>query len=194
MMQLVLIRINKFTVKGGTMKRVVMVFIAAVLMVFCFAATAPAQSPVQLSLFNPVQIVPESGSVEGVSLGLFYTKNNNLTGLNWTFIANKLTGDMKGLQFGLVNMVDGDVLGYQEGFVNLVKGDFTGWQTGGFNINQSLMHGLQTGLFNKTGSLKGIQFAFVNITDTLNGLQIGLVNLNNSGEPYGFLPIVNWSF
>jgi hypothetical protein len=33
----------------------------------------------------------------------------------------------------------------------------------------------------------------VNKTTALDGLQIGLINLNGRKEPFGFLPIVNWS-
>lgn len=158
------------------------------------ASGADAASPVQLSLINPVQIVPESGSVEGVSLGLLYTVNDNVTGFSFTLIANRLNGDMKGWQIGLVNHVKGEVWGYQEGFYNKVEGNFYGWQAGWVNVNSQLTHGLQSGLYNKTSRLKGVQFGFVNLTEVLSGLQIGLLNFNSSGEPHGFLPIVNWSF
>lgn len=153
-----------------------------------------AQSPVQLSLINPIQIVSENASVEGVSLGVLYTVNYDVTGINWTGVANRVNGDMKGWQGALVNFVEGDTWGLQEGFYNAVEGTFLGWQCGFVNINQSLTHGLQTGLYNQTNRLKGVQVGLLNMTDTLHGLQIGLLNMNSSGEPYGMLPIVNWSF
>lgn len=153
-----------------------------------------AQSPVQLSVFNPVQIVPETGSVEGISLGLVYTVNDDMTGYDFNFVVNKLTGDMKGWQAGLVNFVQGEMWGHQEGFYNQVDGDCLGWQAGMININSSLTHGLQTGAFNKTHELRGVQFGLLNMTDTMNGLQIGILNFNSSGDPFGFMPIVNWSF
>ena len=91
-----------------------------VLATVAFVPVALAQSPVQLSLMNPVQLVPESESIKGVSLGALYTVNRDVTGINWTFGVNKLTGDMAGWQGGLVNLVEGDVWGYQEGFFNKV--------------------------------------------------------------------------
>ena len=176
------------------MKRVRSILCVAAVTALAVTSTATAQSPVQLSLFNPVQIVPEGGSVQGLSLGLAYTVNEDVTGVAFTLIVNKVTGDMKGWQGGFVNLVDGEVWGYQEGFVNKVQGNFYGWQAGWFNINDSLTHGLQTGIYNQTNRLKGVQFGVVNTTDVLNGLQIGLLNINTSGDPYGLLPIVNWSF
>ncbi len=41
--------------------------------------------PVQLSLFNPVQIVPESQSISGIRFNLIYGKNVNVTGFDFDF-------------------------------------------------------------------------------------------------------------
>jgi hypothetical protein len=167
---------------------------AAVLLSLSFPAYTMAQAPLQLSVINPIQLVSGFDSIRGLSLGLVYTVNDNMTGLSYTLGANKLTGDMKGIQMALVNMVDGDVTGYQSGVLNCVNGDFEGWQNGFINLNHSLTHGLQTGLLNMTGDLRGLQFGWLNMTNTLYGVQLGLINLNSSGEPFGFLPIINWGF
>ena len=42
--------------------------------------------------------------------------------------------------------------------------------------------------------MSGLQYGFWNTIEDLYGLQIGLLNFNKSGDPIGFLPIVNFSF
>jgi len=175
-------------------KYAILALLAAVLSCACFSAAALAASPLQLSLFNPVQLISEDESIHGLSLGLFYTVNNDMYGANASLVANRLYGDMKGGQWGLVNLVEGECWGYQEGLYNRVDGAFYGWQAGLVNIANSKTVGLQSGLVNTTVDLQGVQFGLVNMTDVLYGLQIGLVNLNASGDPFGFLPIVNFSF
>lgn len=173
-------------------------FIALIFfMILCIPMTSMAQSsvkPIQISLFYPVQIHDKDVSINGVRFNLIYGVNQDVVGLDCGFIVNKLEGDLTGLQSGMVNIVEGEVNGYQDGFVNFVKGDFTGCQNGFVNITRGKLVGLNTGFCNFNGGMTGIQFGLVNITETLNGLQIGLVNLNLSGDPFTFLPIVNWSF
>lgn len=175
-------------------KRVFCIIGAAVLLAFLFPVVPLAQSPVQLSVFNPIQLVSEFDSVRGVSLGLIYTVNNDMTGFNLTLGANKLYGDMKGVQIGLINMNEGDVRWFQTGAYNRVNGNVYGWQNGLINYNDGLTKGLQTGVLNMTGDLRGLQIGFMNTTDTLYGIQLGLINLNASGDPFGFLPIINFGF
>lgn len=167
---------------------------AAALLSLWIPATSMAQSPLQLSVLNPIQLVSEYDSVRGVSLGLVYTVNNDMTGFNLSLVANKLYGDMRGIQFGLFNMVEGGVTGWQVGGYNSVAGDFLGWQGAAVNFNSGMTRGLQTGLLNRTGGLRGLQLGLLNMTDTLYGIQIGLLNMNSSGEPFGFLPIINFGF
>lgn len=148
----------------------------------------------QLSLANPIQLVEDTQAVAGVSLGLFYTVNTNLTGYNWSLVVNRLHGNLNGVQSGMVNLIDGQVVGAQSGFFNSVRGSFNGLQGGFINYNRALTRGAQFGFVNMSGEFRGFQMGFVNMVDDLYGLQIGLVNLNGSGEPFGFLPIANWSF
>ena len=175
------------------MKRLTTGLIIALLLIFAFSSFSAAQvKPIQLSIWDTVQLYDQSTSIHGLRLSI-YGVNQEVHGIDWGIIP-KVTGDFLGWQAGLVNIVGGSATGYQEGFVNLVDGDFLGWQSGAVNINKSQTVGLQTAFFNQTNSLRGLQFGLVNITDTLYGLQIGIINLNNSGNPFKFLPIVNFCF
>ena len=101
------------------------------------SAAAQDGAPIQLSVFPPIQLTGESESVRGVRLSLLFGRNENVTGLDWSFIANHTTGDQKGLQLGLGA---------------LVEGDFTGLQWNAVNVTQGEMYGVQLGLVNVTGS------------------------------------------
>ncbi|MBT3346510.1 MAG: hypothetical protein HN404_26170, partial [Gemmatimonadetes bacterium] len=48
--------------------------------------------------------------------------------------------------------------------------------------------------YNEAGDFHGVQFGLWNTVQSLEGLQIGIINLIRSGQPRGFLPIVNWNF
>jgi len=148
--------------------------------IILFSTLLFAQSnPIQLSLFNPIQIVPENESVSGLRLNLIYTKNVNVTGLDW----------------GLVNKTTGKQLGVQWGFVNLTDGGFTGWQDGAVNVTNGSSVGLQTGLVNyHMGHFNGLQFSIVNYSATLKGLQIGLINIIGKGGFLPVFPIFNFDF
>ena len=137
------------------------------------------ENPIQLSLFNPVQIVPASESVSGIRLNLIYTKNVNVTGLD----------------LGLVNETTGKQLGVQWGFVNLTDGGFTGWQSGAVNVTHGGSVGLQTGWVNyHMGHFNGLQFSIVNYSATLKGLQLGLINIIGEGGFLPVFPIFNFDF
>jgi hypothetical protein len=145
-----------------------------------FSSFIKAQdNPIQLSLFNPVQIVPENESVSGIRLNLIYTKNANVSGFDW----------------GLVNKTTGKQLGVQWGFVNLVDGGFTGWQSGAVNVTYGSSVGLQTGWVNYHGGFfNGLQFSIVNYSATLKGLQLGLINIIGEGGFLPVFPIFNFDF
>jgi hypothetical protein len=175
-------------------RKVRVLAVLAVLFALWSPVVSVAQAPLQLSIMPPIQLVSEYDSVRGVSLGLIYTVNNNTSGLMLTVGANRLYGTMRGIQFGLVNLVEESVVGIQNGAYNSVADDFHGWQNGILNFNDSLTRGVQLGVFNTTGDLRGLQMGLLNTTDTLYGVQLGLVNLNASGQPFGFLPIINWGF
>lgn len=168
----------------------------SVLLVLCLVGTARAEDPkfLQLALFNPVQLVPESESIKGVSLDLIYVVNKDVTGFSWTFFGvNKATGDVKGVELGLGNWVEGSFSGWQDGFVNhigtrfvglqsgildIAKGDSTGAQLGAVNWAEGFVHGVQAGLFNySTGRFIGFQGGVVNVSKgEFSGAALGIVN------------------
>ena len=140
-----------------------------------FSGSAAAQNPIQLSLFPPIQIVPENESVGAFRLSL-YGANTDMTGFDFG-IASKTTGTFKGVQWT---------------FVGLVDQDFTGWQSNMVSITKGSMTGLQMGVYNGSGYLCGLQFGLVNSTETIKGVQIGLLNLIKTGGFMPIFPIVNW--
>jgi hypothetical protein len=148
------------------------IFFFCALVFTVFNSNTPGQGqPIQLSLFNPIQIVPESQSISGFRFNLIYGKNTNVTGFDLGLV-NQSTGIQNGVQWGGVNLTDGGVTGWQSGFVNISKGNSVGLQTGTVNYHQ--------------GHFNGLQFSVVNYAATLKGLQLGLVNIIGKG---GFLPV-----
>ena len=88
--------------------------------------------PIQLSLFTPVQIVPENQGVTAVRLNLIYSVNKSV----------------QYVDLGLVNLTSGGFSsGIQWAAVAINKGPFTGWQSGFAAVTQAQFKGLQTGLF-----------------------------------------------
>ncbi len=55
---------------------------------------------IQLSLFTPFQLFPESDSVTGVRLNLLYGKNASVTGLDWGLVNHSTSGVSMGWQLG----------------------------------------------------------------------------------------------
>ena len=153
------------------MKTISILFYSTLLFV-CFTSISHSQEQsIQLSLFNPIQIVPESQSISGFRFNLIYGKNANVTGLDLGLV-NHSTGLQNGVQWGVVNVTDRGVTGWQAGFANISKGSSVGLQTGAVNYHQ--------------GHFKGLQFSVVNYAATLHGLQLGLINIIGEG---GFLPV-----
>jgi len=147
-------------------------YLLLLVLIISFAAIINAQEkPIQISLFNPIQIFPENTSIAGLRLNIIYGKNANMVGLDWGFV-NQTTGTQTGVQWGGINLVDGGFKGWQSGWVNITHGNSLGLQTGLVNY-----HG---GYFN------GLQWSLVNYTETLKGLQLGLINIIGKG---GFLPV-----
>jgi hypothetical protein len=134
--------------------------------------------PIQLALFNPIQIFDENTSITGLRISLLYGKNAQLTGLDWGMVNQ--TGSVKGVQFGLVG---------------LTENNFTGWQDNFVNITNDHFEGLQWGFVNYAGTVNGVQIGFVNYAANMKkGLQIGLVNIIKQGGQFPVFPIVNWAF
>lgn len=173
-------------------------------------AKAEEVKPIQLAVFNPVQLVSEDKSISGVRLSLFYTVNKNVSGVSAVWLGvNRVTGDAGDIELGLVNWVEGNAYGVQigivnhvgkqcgglqYGMVNTVGGDFTGVQWGLVNWTEGLMRGGQAGVVNYAKEVRGLQLGVVNYTKSLDGLQIGLGNYNGNKKPMEFMVLVNWSF
>jgi hypothetical protein len=179
----------------GVFMKLILSIVAAVFILSTLAPATVAQEtkPVNLALFDPVQIFKNDVGIKGVRLNLIYGKNATMTGLD----------------IGLVNWVSGETVGIQWGIINRVEGDFSGWQTGPVNVNDGHMLGLQSGwLFSMNGSGKGVQFSAVTVSDDfiglqlgflnyaveLHGIQIGLINIIKNGGMLPFFPIFNFSF
>ncbi len=143
-------------------------------------STLSAQGkPVQLALFNPIQLFSENTSITGLRLSLIYGKNTSVTGLDWGLVSHTTSGTSTGVQFG---------------FLGINEADFIGWQDTGININHGSFEGLQLGLVNYAGAVNGVQIGFVNYAANMKkGLQIGIVNIIKQGGQFPFFPIVNWA-
>ena len=149
---------------------------AIVLAILATSSVFAQGKPVQLALFNPLQIVPEDESISGFRLSLIYGRNANMTGLDWGLVT-KTTGNFSGVQWGFVGLVDGNFEGWQDNFVSITNGSFKGLQMGAYN-SADFVNGVQFGLINTAGSMKGIQ--------------LGLLNFIKQGGFMPFFPIVNW--
>jgi len=157
--------------------KIVMAILMCLTATVIMAHPAAAQGkPIQLALFNPVQIVPETESISGFRLSLLYGRNANMSGFDWGLVTST-TGNFTGVQWTLVGMVNGDFEGWQNNLVSIVDGNFKGLQMGAYN-SANFVNGLQFGLFNTAGSMKGIQ--------------LGLLNFIREGGWMPFFPIVNW--
>ena len=160
------------------MTQKIILSVAVLILVLPFAGAAQSK-PINVALFNPVQIFPEDNSITGLRINLIYGKNVSMTGLDWGLVNDVGTGGFTGLQWGIVNLSDGDVAGMQGGWVNYDKKN---------------VEGFQYGWFNRGDYVNGFQLGLVNYAETMKGLQIGIVNFIHTGGQFPVFPIVNWSF
>ena len=143
------------------------------------AALSAAERPLQLSLFTPLQIVPEEDTISLFRLNLIYGRNVSIRGLDLGLVNHTTRGESRGVQWGMVSWNEADFTGWQYGTVNATAGNFKGFQWGFVNYARSA---------------RGLQLGFVNYSETMHGLQIGFVNMIKEGGVFPVLPIVNWSF
>lgn len=129
-------------------------------------------TPLQLSLWNPIQLFSEEKNVIGLRLDLIYGKNKNIYGID-TGIINTLTGNANGIQVGLMNKAE-HVKGIQVGLLGESK------SLSGIQLN---------GLMSKTENLKGISISYgfpgYSLAGSMDGLQIGLINRSGTFEGEG---------
>jgi len=136
------------------------------------------QKPINIALVTPLQIVPEDVAISGFRWNIIYGKNSAMTGLDFG-LANHVTGHMKGVQWGGVNLTE-SMVGWEAGLVNYTQGEFEGLQSGA--------------VVNYAGRINGLQLAFVNYAERANGVQVGLVNIIKEGGMFPVMVIANWGF
>ena len=172
--------------------------VIALVGLFVVPTAAQSQAPIQISLFPPAQIVPETDAVSGLRLGI-YAKNAAMTGLDLGVVMHS-TGDATAFQISAVNIVDGDFTGAQVGWgigaslANVTRGYMQGFQLGVYN-GAGTAQGFQWGAVNNVDRrMQGFQLSLVNIAEDMHGLQVGLINIIRSKDRFPVLPIVNWKF
>ncbi len=152
------------------------VLIACVFVISKTSAVAQ-DNPIQLSLFPPVQIVPENESVSAFRLSLIYGRNANMSGFDWGLVT-KTTGNLTGVQWGGVGLVDKNFTGWQANFVSITDGSFKGLQ--------------MAGVYSYASHVNGVQFSLINSAGSMKGIQLGLLNFIKEGGFMPIFPIVNW--
>ncbi len=128
----------------------------------CFAEDYFKWTPLQISLFSPVQLFSERADVYGARLNLLYGKSRNVWGFDIGTVNQ--TEDMYGIQGGLLaNNVEGDLGGFQVGTIgNFVGGKVTGIQLSVMNQVKGPIIGFQLGLYcNVSGGISGIQVSII---------------------------------
>ena len=156
-------------------------------------ANAQNEKPIQIAIFNPIQIYGDDISIKGLRLNLIYGTNENVTGLDLGLI-NSANGNVNGVQIGAFSTVEGDLHGWQWRLLNWVEGEGDGVRLSSFFNYAESFDGLQIGFVNNAGTFDGVQIGILNMVDQGHGLQIGLVNIIKSKDKFRFIPIVNWSF
>ena len=152
-------------------------------------------TPLQLSLYKPLQVFSPATPVRGFRFNLIYGEQRSVWGVD-TGLYNKTTGDVAGVQFGLANS-NHDGYGLQAGAINWGHGDFIGIQYGLVNLNEqdeSLQVGIRwNGLLGYTPKMWGIDAGVFNMTTLeMRGLQMGLSNAN-LGDAQGLqVGVANW--
>jgi len=135
--------------------------------------------PVQIALFNPVQIFPSETAITGFRLNLLYGNNASVTGLD-IGIANRTSEKQSvGVQYGILGISERGFKGFQANTVNITYDEFIGFQLGFVNA-------VEDG--------NGLMIGVVNFAKRMYGIQIGIFNLIGEGGAAAVLPIVNWSF
>ena len=167
--------------------------VAALSLAGALAAPLAAQQPIQIALFTPVQIVPESQSVTVLRINFLYSVNRSVQYVDLGFVNVTSGGASQGVQWAAVAINKGGFTGWQGASIAVTQGPFLGLQSGLFTSARQ-GEGVQWGIVNTAASWNGLQFGLVNYTQRLKGVQIGLINIIQQGGAMPVLPIVNWSF
>ena len=173
--------------------------LSIVMAVFILTAVAPAvfaqdnTKPINLSLFDPVQIYKRDVPIKGFRFNLIYGNNSAMTGLD-IGVANWVTGDAVGVQWGIINRVMGNFSGWQSAPVIVTDGHALGVQSGWLFTMNGSGKGLQASGVTVSDDYIGLQLGVVNYAVQLHGIQIGLINIIKNGGMLPVFPIFNFSF
>lgn len=154
-------------------------------------AGAATDRPVQVALFFPVQIFPETTPIQGFRLNLLYGKSADVTGLDLGLV-NQTTHSFLGVQFGLVGFAQGTFTGGQVNWINVSQGTFEGIQWGGIVNSLEQGRGAQLGVVDAAQRFRGLQFGLVNYARSIDGVQLGLINIIKQGGQFPVMVLVNW--
>jgi hypothetical protein len=158
------------------------------------SACSTTWTPIQIAVFNPAQLFPESTDVRGLRGSTLYGKNASLYGLD-VGLMNEVEERVRGVQLASVANRAGELDGLGVGLANEVEERVRGVQLAGFVNFAGELAGVQlAGILNRSERVVGVQIGgLVNRAEALAGLQIGLLNFNKSG-PLPFFPIFNFGF
>src|SRR6185295_7579786 len=111
------------------------------------ASQAHSPAPIQLSLWDSVQVIDRDRSIHGLRLTLPYGRNWDVQGVD-IGIVNRTNHDHSGVQLSIAGFVDGQMKGLQYNWlISSVGGE---------------AQGAQFGIVNSVGTLQGAQFGAVN--------------------------------
>ena len=157
-----------------------------------FSSPLAAQSPIQIALFTPIQIVPEGKAVKGLRLNFIYSRNTAVMGVDLGLVSmNTGTAKSGGINWSAVTIVKGPFTGWQSGLLASTEGRFVGLQSGLVSMARE-SEGLQWSFVNSSWNHRGLQLAVVNYARRTSGVQVGLVNIIKQGGQFPIFPIVNW--
>jgi hypothetical protein len=199
------------------MRNLIRVLVVAAAFLSITSAHA-AVTPLGVSVLSPVQFPPESFSVVGARVSLFWGDHRDVYGIDLGAIGNMTDNNFVGIGVsGVFNMNKGmtTVVGLQAaGITNINenKAHIVGLQVAGIlNSNQAesslvgfelalgnyspytTVWGAQLGIYNRAQVVNGFQIGLVNVAQSLHGIQIGLVNFNQTGL-FSVAPILNIGF
>ena len=139
---------------------------------------AAQEKPFQLSLVNPVQIIPEDTAIKGIRINLIYGRNAAVKSIDLGLINHTIRGTTKGWQWGLAGVANANFSGFEDNFINVTTDKFTGFQSG---------------IYNHAEDMHGFQFGLINYARSGYGLQIGLINIIKQGGILPVFPVINWT-
>ena len=184
--------------------------IFVVVLLLITASMAFSAEKLELGVFSPIQLNSPNTDIDGARLGLFYTKNNDVKGLDVNFLVSHTTGDFEGVQiWGLLNVIEGDMEGVQVfNGINVTGGYTDGYKVMNFvNSDKNVrggrivafvnytdeLDGLDIGFVNVSKKAKGIQIGAFNYAEVLDGIQVGFVNVAMNSSIFPVLPLVNFN-